>query len=224
MSLEGFKQAHKGEKAYRRMGNNPNKEAINEATANGMRWVYIEPTKGGQRRFGGEARRYWNLGINGSGTVSTYSMRPGWHAGSLPTMRQIGKGPGRNLRDDRFVWVEGEISADVDYNEEAQGNPDNDIPTHIPVDGFIRTDEDGNVLEYGVFSSEQIKSAEAATYDDNGNLIPLSERFDTGKKDIRYSLSEDLENYTPRGSQLEQNLLNALFRLAQENKESVDRR
>lgn len=118
------------------MGNNPNKEAINEATANGMRWVYIEPTKGGQRRFGGEARRYWNLGINGSGTVSTYSMRPGWHAGSLPTMRQIGKGPGRNLRDDRFVWVEGEISADVDYNEEAQGNPDNDIPTHIPVDGF----------------------------------------------------------------------------------------
>lgn len=91
-------------------------------------------------------------------------------------------------------------------------------------DGFIRTDEDGNVLEYGVFSSEQIKSAEAATYDDNGNLIPLSERFDTGKKDIRYSLSEGLENYTPRGSQLEQNLLNALFRLAQENKESVDRR
>lgn len=82
----------------------------------------------------------------------------------------------------------------------------------------------GNVLEYGVFSSEQIKSAEAATYDDNGNLIPLSERFDTGKKDIRYSLSEDLENYTPRGSQLEQNQLNALFRLAQENKESVDRR
>lgn len=114
----------------------PSAEAVNEATANGMRWVYIEPTKGGQRRFGGEARRYWNLGINGSGTVSTYSMRPGWHAGSLPTMRQIGKGPGRNLRDDRFVWVEGEISADVDYNEEAQGNPDNDIPTHIPVDGF----------------------------------------------------------------------------------------
>ncbi len=91
-------------------------------------------------------------------------------------------------------------------------------------DGFIRTDEDGNVLEYGVFSSEQIKSAESATYDDNGNMIPLSERFDSGKKDIRYSLSEDLENYTPRGSQLEQNQLNALFRLAQENKESVERR
>jgi len=131
-SLEDYNKQH----GITKKSKYPSADAVNEATANGMRWVYIEPTKGGQRRFGGEARRYWNLGINGSGTVSTYSMRPGWHAGSLPTMRQIGKGPGRNLRDDRFVWVEGEISADVDYNEEAQGNPDNDIPTHIPVDGF----------------------------------------------------------------------------------------
>ena len=51
-------------------------------------------------------------------------------------MRQIGKGAKKDLRDDSFVWVEGEISADVDYNEEAQRNPDNDIPDRIPVDGF----------------------------------------------------------------------------------------
>lgn len=111
-------------------------KAVVENTPNGQRWVYIEPTERGQRRFGGESRRYWNIGINGSGSVSTFSMRPGWHSGSLPTMRQIGKGPKKNLRDDRFVWVEGYISADVDYNEEAQGNPDNDIPTHIPTDGY----------------------------------------------------------------------------------------
>lgn len=51
-------------------------------------------------------------------------------------MRQIGKGAERNLRDDRFVWVEGEVSADIDYNAEAQQNPDRDIPTHIPTDGY----------------------------------------------------------------------------------------
>ena len=37
------------------------------------------------------------------------------------------------------------------------------------------------------FSSEQIKSAEAVTYDDNGDVIPLSERFNSEKADIRYS-------------------------------------
>lgn len=38
-----------------------------------------------------------------------------------------------------------------------------------------------------VFDSNQVKSADAVTYDDNGNIIPLSERFDSNQKDIRYS-------------------------------------
>lgn len=36
-------------------------------------------------------------------------------------------------------------------------------------------------------SSEQIKSADPVTYYDDGNVIPLSERFKTEQKDIRYS-------------------------------------
>lgn len=126
----------KGNGNITKMGKLPSKEAINWATLHNARFMYIEDTKRGQNRFGGEARKYWNLGINGSGTVSTFSMRPGWHAGSLPTMRQIGKGKDKNLRDDNFVWVEGEISADIDYNEEAQKNPDKDIPNRIPEDGY----------------------------------------------------------------------------------------
>ena len=51
-------------------------------------------------------------------------------------MRQIGKGSKKNLRDDNFVWVEGEIPADIDYNEEASKNPDRDIPEIIPKDGY----------------------------------------------------------------------------------------
>lgn len=114
----------------------PSVEAINYATENGLRWMEIEETDRSQRRFGGENRRYWNLGINGSGAVSTFSLRPGWHAGSLPTMRQIGKGKNKDLRDDNFVWVEGEVSADIDYQAEAERNPDKDLPDRIPEDGY----------------------------------------------------------------------------------------
>ena len=38
------------------------------------------------------------------------------------------------------------------------------------------------------FINSQIKSADPVTYDDEGNVIPLSERFNQQKKDIRYSL------------------------------------
>ena len=41
-----------------------------------------------------------------------------------------------------------------------------------------------------VFSPEQIKTSEPVTYDDNGNVIPLSKRFDTSSSDIRYSVDD----------------------------------
>lgn len=37
-----------------------------------------------------------------------------------------------------------------------------------------------------VFDPNQIKSADPVTYDDSGNIIPLSSRFDSSKEDIRY--------------------------------------
>ena len=44
--------------------------------------------------------------------------------------------------------------------------------------------------EYVAFEPNQIKSADPVTYDDNGNDIPLSERFNPAKEDIRYSLGQ----------------------------------
>lgn len=41
--------------------------------------------------------------------------------------------------------------------------------------------------DYIVFSSSQLKSADPVTYDDSGNVIPLSERFNADNDDIRYS-------------------------------------
>lgn len=42
-------------------------------------------------------------------------------------------------------------------------------------------------LSYVVRKSNQVKSADAVVYDDNGKVIPLSERFNSDKGDIRYS-------------------------------------
>lgn len=52
-------------------------------------------------------------------------------------------------------------------------------------DGIISEDE------IVVFEPEQIKSADPVTYDDNGNIIPLSERFNPADMDIRYSVEID---------------------------------
>lgn len=53
-------------------------------------------------------------------------------------------------------------------------------------DGVIRT-ENGKIVENMAFDPEQIKSAEPVVYDDNGKVIPLSERFNSKSRDVRYS-------------------------------------
>ena len=66
-----------------------------------------------------------------------------------------------------------------------------------------------NVHTYIVFDGSQVKSADPITYDDSGNVIPLTERFDSGNRDIRWSLvgtnkdgievyetSDDIKNLT----------------------------
>jgi hypothetical protein len=56
-------------------------------------------------------------------------------------------------------------------------------------DGLIIQEyENNDVREFVVFDPEQIKSVDPATYDADGNLIPLSERFNDRNPDVRYSL------------------------------------
>lgn len=52
-------------------------------------------------------------------------------------------------------------------------------------DGVNNSDE-----EFKAFSPEQIKSADPITYDENGKVIPLSERFNLQNEDIRYSVDD----------------------------------
>lgn len=46
--------------------------------------------------------------------------------------------------------------------------------------------EDKGEDSYIIFSPEQVKSADPVTYDDDGNVIPLSKRFDLTVPDVRY--------------------------------------
>lgn len=66
------------------------------------------------------------------------------------------------------------------------------------IDGFhyIWGNKDGSGEQndiYLAFNSEQVKSADPVTYDDEGNVIPLSQRFNAENEDIRYSRDLDIE-------------------------------
>lgn len=53
---------------------------------------------------------------------------------------------------------------------------------------------------YAYFNPNNLKSADTVTYDDNGNIIPLSERFNEDNDDIRYSLSKQGEHPIKNGN------------------------
>lgn len=58
---------------------------------------------------------------------------------------------------------------------------------HLRYDGHRYVEGKREDVEtYIVFKNTQIKSADPVTYDDNGDVIPLSERFNESNKDIRY--------------------------------------
>ncbi len=77
-----------------------------------------------------------------------------------------------------------------DYLKEAaekNGTTTSKILTDLGFDGV----HDG--VEWVAFKPEQLKSADVATYNDDGQMIPLSERFNPKEKDTRYSIEIDPE-------------------------------
>lgn len=78
-------------------------------------------------------------------------------------------------------------------------------PTHVILDNSVEFTEtlknkgyDGTIQsedgdEVVAFYPEQIKTADPVTYDDDGNVIPLSERFKPEEKDFRYSTGRSFD-------------------------------
>ena len=71
------------------------------------------------------------------------------------------------------------------FGSQNQGALLESMKNRLGYDGIVEEYKPG-LFQYVAFSSEQIKSADPVTYDDNGNVIPLSERFNEENNDIRY--------------------------------------
>ena len=152
MSWDEYAEKYVPKKNGKPARSKPSKDDVHWANDNGYRFMHIEEKAGGKsegtmlKKYG-DTRAYYNWGVNGSsktesgeGSASLYALRPGWHFGEVPSMHQIGYDgeEGETVRLDNQVWVEVEMSADVDYNAEAEANWSGDIPTHIPTNGYYR--------------------------------------------------------------------------------------
>lgn len=104
----------------------------------------------------------------------------------------------RSSRELGIGYIQGKLDGSVvdllQFIAEHNKTEVRDVLSDYGYDGII----DGG--EIVAFKASQIKSADPITYDDNGNVIPLSERFDENQEDIRYSrkrlTNQSSTNYT----------------------------
>ena len=148
-------------------------------------WSYFTENKG-------YAQRYSEAG-NANSLYTTYVKMERPFDTRIPEVRELfdearmeyGMG---QLQDTGLPdWTDGyDLSEYIEEND-------------LPYDGIV-LDEGGDFvngkpvsrgLSYVIRNSAQIKSADAVTYDDNGNVIPLSERFNSENDDIRYQLRDE---------------------------------
>lgn len=83
------------------------------------------------------------------------------------------------------VYLKMELPLEMDAFDAQDISPE--IKDDIIKNGFdsVIGKDDEVKVEYVVFYPNQIKSSDPVTYD-NGNIIPLSQRFDSSNDDIRY--------------------------------------
>lgn len=91
--------------------------------------------------------------------------------------------------DNPLIIGKGETVQDYDISK-YDGIIDKHVYENIGHSGM-----DENTVHYIVLNPNNIKSADPVTYDDNGNVIPLSERFNTENSDIRYSRELDFIDF-----------------------------
>jgi len=78
------------------------------------------------------------------------------------------------------------IKLAIDYNLLKENGYDAVIANLDTIYNEEQGKENADAIEYGVFSPNQIKSADPVTYDDNGQVIPFSQRFDEQKNSLLF--------------------------------------
>ena len=92
-------------------------------------------------------------------------------------------------------WNEDYPLATADTREIAKYAKENGYDS-VRINNVVDNGSEGNVsglTDVGIFfNQDDVKSADPVTRDDNGNVIPLSERFNTNNPDIRYSYEGEI--------------------------------
>lgn len=133
----------------------------------------------------------------------------------MPKLRELTEEfYGEPISDDEInppdIITSAGIFDDMDFMEFLYENYLNDLadenggeyPAFITADGLMVFARD----------DKRVKSLAAVEYDDNGNVIPLSQRFDTGKEDIRYSARYAAAEENPEIANLVQRVLSGDFK------------
>ena len=95
-------------------------------------------------------------------------------------------------------FAESDFSDVPDWNTSISHNKRRDAVQRAIRNGkdgvhFIQMADFGPAADaYAVFNPEQIKSADPVTYDNAGNVVLLSQRFNPESKDIRYSVANNM--------------------------------
>lgn len=97
---------------------------------------------------------------------------------------------GMGLTEEDASFVANRAYRFINYLLEDKGYSNVEVQDRLKAMGFDAVEDtyrNRSEGQYVVFAPEQIKSADPVTYDDSGNVIPLSERFNKANEDIRYS-------------------------------------
>lgn len=127
--------------------------------------------------------------VDEAAKAAGYNVGPVWHGTRrqfnefIPSQPRgaIGNKPGIYFSPDRRTAEE--------YAMDADGATDSKSRV---IQAYIRNAETNTsrlygTTEYRVDNAEDVKSADPVTYDDAGNVIPLSQRFNEASNDIRFS-------------------------------------
>lgn len=150
-------------------------------------WSYFTQNEAYARRYMNQSNRedgnsLYSVYVNLGKTFDTRKAKDRKLFNQIRMEMGLGEIGERGLLD----WTDGyDLSEYIEENE-------------LPYDSIV-LDEGGDMVNgkpvyrgdsYVVRDSSSVKSADPVTYDDDGNVIPLSQRFQKEQKDIRYSARE----------------------------------
>ena len=117
-----------------------------------------------------------------------------------------------SLSNRRVLNMYAKIDNPAEYD--AEGKSPADFALTPKIQQAIKDGNDGvifrNLIDpvepsthYVVFKSSQFKSSDPVTYDEDGNVIPLSQRFDTSRAEISYARPDEDAEVTALRQQIE---------------------